>query len=88
MGNPFECGRMILNMPRIVAGILGLTALASGIFTGSDSLTCVINGGVSAAVGWIVGSIWDGLTKSILSIREEKQKEEEEPNTAQQQEAA
>ena len=74
-------------MPRIVAGILGLTALASGIFTGSDSLTCVINGGVSAAVGWIVGSIWDGLTKSILSVKPEKE-EVGEPNTAHQQEAA
>lgn len=74
-------------MPKIVAGILGLAALASGIFTGSDSLTCVINGGVSAAVGWIVGSIWDGLTKSILSVKPEKE-EVGEPSTAQQQEAA
>lgn len=74
-------------MPRIVAGILGLTALASGIFTGSDSLTTVINGGVSAAVGWILGSIWEGLTKSILSVKPEKP-EEEEPETAELKEAA
>ncbi len=75
-------------MPRIVAGILGLAALASGIFTGSDSLTCVINGGVSAAVGWIVGSIWEGLTRSILSAKPEKKEEDVEPNSAQQHEAA
>ncbi len=87
MGNPLKCGRIKSDMSRIVAGILGLAALASGIFTGSDSLTCVINGGVAAAVGWIVGSIWEGLTKSILSIKPEKETDEN-AETAERQEAA
>lgn len=87
MGNPFRCGRIKSDMSRIVAGILGLAALASGIFTGSDSLTCVINGAVAGAVGWIVGSIWEGLTKSILSIKPEKEIEEN-AESADRQEAA
>ena len=59
-------------MSRIVAGILGMTALASSIFTGLDPISCIIRGGAAFSVGLILGSLWEGLTRSILAAAPEQ----------------
>ena len=59
-------------MSRIVAGILGMTALASSIFTGLDPVSCIIRGGLAFSVGLILGSVWEGLTRSVLASGPDK----------------
>lgn len=64
-------------MSRIVAGILGMTALASSIFTGLDPVSCIIRGGLAFSVGLILGAVWEGLTRSILAGGPGERPEEE-----------
>lgn len=56
-----------MGMSRIVAGILGMTALASSIFAGLDPVSCIIRGGIAFSVGLILGSVWEGLTRSVMA---------------------
>lgn len=74
----FQCGRMNVSMPRIIAGILGLTALAISIFAGHDPVSCIVRGAVAFAAGLFFGSIWESLTKTFWSRGEVQEPQSEE----------
>jgi len=63
---------MKVSMPRIIAGVLGITALASSIFAGHDPVSCIVRGSIAFAAGLFFGSIWDSFSKTFW-LREKVQ---------------
>lgn len=57
-------------MPRILAGLLALTAVAASILAGKDSVSILVAGGAAGSVGWFLGGIWQSLV-GVLMMREE-----------------
>jgi hypothetical protein len=53
-----EHGKDSRTMPKVVAGIAALVALAAGILANVDPLTNVGRAGVAFAVGWFGTQFW------------------------------
>ncbi len=52
-------------MAQIVAGILAIIALATGLATGLEPTVCLARGSVAFLAGWIGWSLYIGLSSTV-----------------------
>lgn len=58
---------MASQLPKIVAGILAISALGAGLLNEVDPTQCLIRGAAAWMVGYVAGSVWNLLFASSSS---------------------
>jgi hypothetical protein len=56
-------------MPKLIACIAGLVALAAGIFGNVSPALCLQRSFVALIVGWCLGALWQALTSIPVQLR-------------------
>lgn len=63
-------------MPKLIAGLMALTALAASILAQADAITCLTRGAIAFVVGYFCGILWHsilGNQQKPLSRKESSQ---------------
>ncbi len=48
-------------MPKLIAGLMALTALAASILAQADAMTCLTRGAIAFIVGYFCGILWHSI---------------------------
>jgi hypothetical protein len=56
-------------MPKLIACLAGMVALAAGIFGNVNPTVCLQRSFVALIVGWCVGALWQALTSIPVQLR-------------------
>ena len=81
-----DCLFAMNELPKIVAGLLAIVALAASLLNGIDPIQCMIRGGIAWMVGLTAGTIWNlffmrpaqSAAPTVLAMTETADNEEEE----------